>query len=145
MEEIQGSNTLLCQTIFHISSLQYVSSVMLTYSGDTVQQIRLSILNLGSDAQEETIAIIKKRLTSHLNVLKDALLDAAKPTISKSDLQIWREIFTLYESSSIICPTNECTCLVDKLDNIPSRYSTFWATIETRHFVDSVPSFWFAD
>ena len=91
---------------------------------------------------------IKEQLASHLDVLKYALLDTTKPAISKrerSDLRIWREIFTLYEHSAIICPTKECTCITGELDTIQSRYALFWSTIASHQFVDLIPCVFGAD
>lgn len=91
---------------------------------------------------------IKEQLASHLNVLKYALLDITKPTISKrekSDLRIWREIFTLYEHSAIICPSKECTCITRELDTIPSRYALLWSTIASHQLVNLIPCVFGAD
>lgn len=82
--------------------------------------------------------VIKVQLVSHLNILKYALVDTTKPAISKrekSDLHIWREIFTLYEHSAIICPTKECTCIIEELDTIQSRYASFWSVVASHQLV----------
>lgn len=82
------------------------------------------------------------QLASHLNILKYALVDTTKPAMSKrekSDLHVWREIFTLYEHSAIICPTKECTCIIEELDTIQSRYASFWSVIASHQLV--IPGF----
>ena len=114
------------------------------YSGDTSR----SIPSPGSTTPRESTEIIKEQLASHLNVLKDALLDTTKPAISKrekSDLHIWREIFSLYEHSAIICPNKECTCIIEEMDIIRSRYALFWSIIGSHQFVDLIPCFFGAD
>lgn len=97
-----------------------------------------TISTLSHPPGTEFKAGIRERLTTHLNRLKDVLLDSSRPTTSKrykSDLYIWREIFTFYESSAILCPTRECTCLVEKLDDVELRYVSFFSTLEAKHYV----------
>src|SRR5271170_2160268 len=107
----------------------------LTYSTDTDEWIQQPIYE-NSITRQQDLEIsnpVRVCLIMYLRTLGNVLLDCTKPTSSrreKTDLHIWREIFSLYENSAIFCPTRECTCLTES-DIVVQRQVRFFSTLGT--------------
>ena len=72
--------------------------------------------------------------------ISNSLLKCTKPNISKrekSDLTIWREIFTLYYSNSIFCETRECSCLNLDFRTVQAKYGSFYSNLGAKNYVHS--------
>lgn len=101
-------------------------------------------LDISYTTNRENIEIniqIKESLSVQLTELSNTLLKSTKPSPSKrekSDLPLWREIFSLYENSSIFCSTRECTCLIEELNVVTQRNSMFWSSVEAKNYVGSL-------
>lgn len=128
-----------CSTEFCDSStLVYVFFLGLLIYRDDVDK-----LDICSTMHVENIEIsnqIKEGLSVKLTELSNTLLNSTKPSTSKrdkSDLRLWREIFSLYENSSIFCSTRECTCLTEELNVVALRNSMFWSSVEAKDYVGS--------
>jgi hypothetical protein len=77
-------------------------------------------------------------LSGYFKDLQNALLECTNPTSSKrekSDLSIWQEVFSVYESNSIFCATRECSCLHTDFTLIQTRYETFHSSITAKNYV----------
>lgn len=92
-------------------------------------------------AHIEDIGVDKDGLTGYLMDIRNALLKCTKPNPSKrekSDLSIWREIFALYDRSSVFCLTKECSCLDSDFGAVQIRYESFHSCIAATDHVCSI-------
>jgi hypothetical protein len=80
----------------------------------------------------EDLEAIKDCLTGYMREVSNSLLKCTKPNTSKrekSDLTIWREIFT--------CQTRECSCLNLDFRTIQTKYISFYSDLGAKNYVCS--------
>ena len=90
---------------------------------------------------EEPLGREEEHAHSALGTLTRGVLSCTSPLPSrdgKSDLDLWREIFTLFEDGLIFCSTRECSAL-NNIDDIITCHESFWSRLETNKYVCRTP------
>jgi hypothetical protein len=125
-----------CKTWYKAQHMFY--KLLIQSSSQTSVELDGEKSKVKYSAHIEDVEVNRDCLAGYLRDIRDALLKCTKPCPSKgerSDLSIWREIFALYDSSSVFCQARECSSVDLDFGAVRTRYESFLSCITAANHV----------